>query len=485
MNSTVSKNPALAALVPELQQVIDELGFKTLTPIQEQSLPLLLDGKDVIGQSKTGSGKTAAFTLPILQKLSLQKLNLQKQVRTHALVLCPTRELCTQVAREVRKLGRKHMGLQVLMLSGGQPMGPQIRALEGGVHIIVGTPGRVLDHLSKNTLDLSMVSTLVLDEADRMLDMGFEEDMQQIFDHLPENRQTVLFSATFPRSIESMSRKYQKNATRVTIEDTGVAPSIEQVYCEVALSRDDAAFLFNDKLKATLWTLGNYEPESSIIFCNFKASVAELAEALQQNGVSAAGLHGDLEQQERDSIMAKFRNQSTRVLIATDVAARGIDIADLDLVMNFEIPKQSEIYVHRIGRTGRAGKSGVSVTLALSKELNKIETIQKMTGSHLEKLDTGDLAQLSFDELKKELHQTNRMETLWISGGRKNKVRPGDILGALTGEAGGLDGAEIGKIEIHDFFTYVAVAKKVARVALFRLRDGRIKGRKFRVEMAK
>jgi ATP-independent RNA helicase DbpA len=474
----------LSKLAPELLQVIHELGFKTLTPIQEQSIPLLLAGKDVIGQSKTGSGKTAAFTLPILQKLSEQKINLQKEVKTHALVLCPTRELCTQVAREVRKLGRRHMGLQVLTLTGGAPMNPQIRALEMGVHIIVGTPGRVLDHLSKNTLDLSGVSMLVLDEADRMLDMGFEEEMQSIFERLPEERQTVLFSATFPKTIENMSRKHQKNAAKITIDDTGIAPSIEQVYCEVIPSSDET-YLFSDKIKAVLWTLGNYEPDSSIIFCNFKASVAELADKLKRHGVSAAGLHGDLEQAERDSIMAKFRNQSTRILVATDVAARGIDIADLDLVMNFEIPKQNEIYVHRIGRTGRAGKTGVSVTLALPKEMNKIESIEKTTGSKIEKLDMGDLNELSFDDLKKDLHQKNKMETLFISGGRKNKVRPGDILGALTGEAGGLQASEIGKIEIHDFFAYVAVATKVAKVAMYRLRDGKIKGRKFRIEMAK
>ena len=455
--------------------MIDELGFQSLTPIQEQALPSLLAGKDLIGQSKTGSGKTAAFTLPILQKLSLSKLNLQKQVAPHALVLCPTRELCNQVAREIRKLGRRHMGLQVLPLSGGQPIGPQIRALESGVHILVGTPGRVLDHLGKGTLDLSTISTLVLDEADRMLDMGFEEEMRNIFDHLPAERQTVLFSATFPKSIESLSRNYQRNAVRVTIEDTGIAPTIRQAYCEIAPS--------NDKVKGVLWALGHYEPATSIIFCNFKASVVELSEALKQNGVSTAGLHGDLEQPERDSIMAKFRNHSTRVLIATDVAARGIDIADLDLVINFEIPKQPEIYVHRIGRTGRAGKTGAAVTLALTHEVNRIEAIGKTTGSVIDKLDPGDLISVSFEELRSYLHQESRMETLFISGGRKNKVRPGDILGALTGETGGLQADDVGKIEIHDFFSYVAVSKKVAKVALYRLREGRIKGRRFRIEM--
>jgi ATP-independent RNA helicase DbpA len=473
-------------LATELLQVVQDLGFSHMTPIQAESIPVLLQGRDFIGQSKTGSGKTAAFTLPILQKLSELKIDLQKKVQIHALVLCPTRELCAQVAREVRKIGRRHMGLQVLPMSGGLPMGPQLRALEGGVHIIVGTPGRVLDHLRKGSLDLTEVSMLVLDEADRMLDMGFEEEMREIFDHLPPDRQTVLFSATFPKTIESLSRKYQRDAVRVTIEDEGIAQTIKQVYLEIEPTRSEDGSFFDDKVKGLLWTLSNYEPSASIVFCNFKATVSDLADALRTYGVGAVGLHGDLEQPERDSIMAKFRNGSIRVLVATDVAARGIDVADLDLVANFEIPKQNEIYVHRIGRTGRAGKSGVAVSLILPKEITKIASLEGFTKQKIEKLETDlPLAEIPYADIQKELHQQSKMETLFIAGGRKNKVRPGDILGALTGEAGGLEGSDIGKIEIHDFFSYVAIQKKVSRIALQRLRDGRIKGLKFRVEIAK
>ena len=468
------------SLSPEILQVISELGYTEMTPVQAQSIPALLMGRDFIGQSKTGSGKTAAFTLPILQKLSEKKIDLQRKISIHALILCPTRELCSQVTREIRKLGRKHMGLKILALSGGQPLGPQIRALTEGVHIIVGTPGRVLDHIEKNTLNLSQISTLVLDEADRMLDMGFDEEMSAIFKVLPLEKQTVFFSATFPHTIESLSKQFQKDAVRVTIEDDDVKASIQQVYLELEDER------FEDKVKAILWLLANYEPESSIIFCNFKASVADLAAELKFHGASAQGLHGDLEQPERDSIMAKFRNGSIRVLVATDVAARGIDITDLDLVANFEFPKQKEIYIHRIGRTGRAGKSGIAVSLILPKEISKIKAMEAFTQQKLEKIETEtSLNELSFVEIKKELRQHAKMETLFISGGRKNKIRPGDILGALTGDAGGLLGSDIGKIEIHDFFSYVAIAKKVSRLALSRLQDGKIKGLRFRVEIAR
>ena len=455
-------------LSTELLQVVRELGYDQLTPIQAKSIPLLLAGKDLVGQSKTGSGKTAAFTLPILQKINLNGKRLQ------ALVLCPTRELCTQVAREVRKLGRRHPGLQVLILSGGQPLFPQTTSLEKGVHIAVGTPGRILDHLNRKSLDLKDVDFLVLDEADRMLDMGFQEDMEKILAAVPKSRQTLFFSATYPSTIEAMSRSYQRNPVRVTIEDSAQStPSIRQLVYETSPE---------NKLKAILWLLQQHQPESAIIFCNFKASTIELAEALSQAGVSTACLHGDLEQSERDRVMAKFRNLSTRVLIATDVAARGIDIENLDVVFNFELPLKAEIYVHRIGRTGRAGKRGLAVSLVTPREKSKLQGIEKYTNATLERKTLAAPEQLEVETAKKALHRDPKMETLFISGGRKDKLRPGDILGALTGEAGGLQGTEIGKIEIHDRFSYVAISKSVAQVALQRLRDGKIKGRKFRIE---
>ncbi len=474
----LSKNPADFAslsLSPELLEVVGELGYEKMTPIQAKSIPVLLDGRDLIGQSQTGSGKTAAFTLPILQKIDLGTHRVQ------ALVLCPTRELCTQVAREVRKLGRRHPGLNVLILSGGQPMFPQLGALEKGVHIVVGTPGRVLDHLKRRSLDLRSVATLVLDEADRMLDMGFEDEMKTILAEIPRRRQTVFFSATFPDSITSLSRSYQKDPVRITIEDAPASqqPTIRQVVYE---STPDGKF------ETFLWILQQTQPESAIVFCNLKATVGELARELKRIGVDAGQLHGDLEQAERDRVMAKFRNQSIRILIATDVAARGIDVEDLDAVFNFDIPQQPEIYVHRIGRTGRAGKKGLAISIASPKEKAKILRIEQETGFKIEPKQPGLLSRT--DERGREVHREilkgeALMKTLFISGGRKDKVRPGDILGALTGEAGGLDGEQVGKIEIHDRFAYVAVSTEIAELALSRLRDGRIKGRKFRVEFVR
>jgi ATP-independent RNA helicase DbpA len=463
------------ALSPPLLQVIQELGFKKLTPIQAQSIPILLEGRDLVGQAMTGSGKTLAFALPILEKLNLHGRRIQ------ALVLCPTRELCTQVAREIRKLGRRHAGLQVLILSGGSPLYPQLTALEKGVHIIVGTPGRVLDHLNRKKLDLSEVFSLVLDEADRMLDMGFQEDMEKIMAALPKRRQTAFFSATFPRTIEALSRAYQHQAVRIVIEESERAKrDIRQLFYKVELE---------SKLKALLYVLKEYKPESVLVFCNLKTAVDELTKILCDAGFSADALHGGLEQSGRDKVMAKFRNRSTRVLVATDVAARGLDVEDLDAVINFDIPPQPEIYVHRIGRTGRAGKSGLAISIGATRDQFKIKSIEEYTGSEIRVKTIASIDNLDEDKLRaghsQEAQRQATMDTLFISGGRKDKVRPGDILGALTGEAGGFQGTDIGKIEIHDRFSYVAVSRRVSKIALERLRAGRIKGRKFRVEMVK
>jgi ATP-independent RNA helicase DbpA len=326
-----------------LKEVIRELGYTSLTPIQEQSLPHLLAGRDLIGQSKTGSGKTAAFTIPILERIERDHEDLQRAPKLETLILCPTRELSMQVVREIRKLGRKHIGLQVLPVTGGQPLGPQIMALENGVHIAVGTPGRVLDHLSKRTIDLRKLKTLVLDEADRMLDMGFQDEMEQIMAELPKQRHTILFSATFPPSIEQLSQNFQQDAIRVTIEeDQNPKPNIIQKAIEVKLTQNEV-YEFTDRLKILLHELARINPVSCMIFVNFKTTASELSRELRQIGIAAGALHGDLEQAERDSIMAKFRNQSIRVLIATDVAARGIDVDDMDLVVNFELPQKSDV----------------------------------------------------------------------------------------------------------------------------------------------
>ncbi|MET0286882.1 MAG: ATP-dependent RNA helicase DbpA [Polyangiales bacterium] len=450
------------ALSPALLEVVEGLGYQALTPIQEASIPLLLAGKDLIGQSQTGSGKTAAFSLPILQGLSLETRTLG------ALVLCPTRELSAQVARELRKLGRNLAGLQVLVVAGGEPLRAQANALERGVHVVVGTPGRVIDHLERGTLDLRAARCVVLDEADRMLDMGFAEAMRVILDACPRSRQTVFFSATFPATIDALSRSYQRDPERVTIEaEPSSAPDVPQLLLEVAPEQ---------KVRALQWALRRYPFEAALVFANLKTTVAQLEQAL--SGTSVASIHGDLEQHDRDRVMAKFRNASTRVLVATDVAARGIDVESLELVINYDLPAQPEVYVHRIGRTGRAGKTGVALSFATPREGEKIKNIQAHTGVTFERVRMDDPGPPINEHIA-------RMDTLKIAGGRKQKMRPGDILGALTGEAGGLAATDIGKIEIHDNFAYVAVARSVSKQALKSLASGRIKGKRFVVTLVK
>jgi len=452
------------SLSPPLLQVLEELEFQAVTPIQAQSIPVLLQGRDLIGQAQTGSGKTAAFALPILQKVQLQ------QRRVQALVLCPTRELCAQVAGEIRRLGRRLPGLQVLVLAGGQPIRPQLNALEKGAHLAVGTPGRVLDILEREALETRRLATVVLDEADRMLDMGFREDMERILGAIPPTRQTVLFSATFPSEIEALSRTFQKQPTRVTVAEADAPPDIQQLRYACAPQ---------EKTALLLRILRQYQPSSGIVFCNQKATVVELAQALAEAGVSADGLQGDLEQSERDRVMAKFRNHSTRLLIATDVAGRGIDVEALDAVINFDLPFQPEPYVHRIGRTGRAGRRGLAISLVTPRDERKVEAIEQATGV---KLEHGNVETLPSADPKKGAPLDADWDTLVIFSGRKDKMRPGDILGALTGEAGGLSASDVGKIEIQDRLSYVAVARRIGRVALERLREGRIKGRKLRIE---
>ena len=458
---------AALSLSPPLLQVLGELEFKTVTPIQAQSIPVLLQGRDLIGQAQTGSGKTAAFALPILQKVRLQQRQLQ------ALVLCPTRELCAQVAGDFRRLGRRLPGVQVLVLAGGQPIRPQLNALEKGAHIAVGTPGRIMDLLDRDALETRQLATVVLDEADRMLDMGFREDMERILGATPRNRQTVLFSATFPADIEELSRQFQKEPVRVTVAETEAAPEIRQL---VYTSPPE------QKTEALLRLLRHYQPASAIVFCNFKANVADLTHALSDAGVSVDGLQGDLEQAQRDAVMAKFRNHTTRILVATDVAGRGIDVEALDAVVNFDLPMQPEPYVHRIGRTGRAGRAGLALSIATPRDDRKLEAIEQATGV---KLERANLESLPVADAASRVALDSAWETLYISAGRKDKMRPGDILGALTGEAGGLNASDVGKIEIQDRMSFVAVSKRIVRVALQRLREGRIKGRKYKIDWVK
>src|SRR5258705_6517387 len=355
---------ASLALSPALLEVVAERGFRELTAIQAQAIPALLAGKDVVGQSKTGSGKTAAFALPLLQRVELAKRELS------GLVICPTRELSAQVGRELRKLGRNLPGLWVVVLAGGQELRDQTRVLETGVHLAVGTPGRILDHLQRRTLKVHAVTAVVLDEADRMLDMGFQDDVGKILKALPRQRQTAFFSATFPASIRELSSKYQREPLHLRVEDSDdemAAPQTKELVVHVAPEQ---------KLAALRWIFEQYPHDSALVFANLKLTVAELEKALAKSRLSVESLHGDLEQFDRDRVMAKFRNGSTRVLIATDVAARGIDLEKLDLVVNYELPQQPEVYVHRIGRTGRAGHVGLAVSLCSQSEQPRLEAIE-------------------------------------------------------------------------------------------------------------
>jgi len=458
------------SLSPSLLAVVEELGYRKPTFVQTECIPVLLAGKDLVAQSKTGSGKTAAFGLPILQNLDVGARVIQ------ALVVCPTRELCAQVARELRKLGRRHAGLQILTVVGGEPIRSQRRALERGVHVVVGTPGRLLDHLKRGALDTRAIATVVLDEADRMLDMGFQPDMEQILAAVHESRQTAFFSATFPNSIEAMSRAHQRDPVRVTIDDsTQETPAIRHVAIVTDAESDG-------RLRALYWALGKYPHESVLVFSNFKKTVAELQATLASLGASVDGLQGDLSQFERDQVLARFRNQSVRILIATDVAGRGIDVEHLDLVVNYELPNNAEAYVHRVGRTGRAGRAGLAISLAAPHEVSKLDAIEERVGITFERLSPRS-SDTDIDALETGFAREAKMDTILIAGGRKDKVRPGDILGALTGEAGGLAAAEVGKIEIHDRFSYVAVATHVSRNAVKSLSRGRIKGRRFRATL--
>ncbi|MGZ3774267.1 MAG: ATP-dependent RNA helicase DbpA [Pseudobdellovibrionaceae bacterium] len=455
------------SLSTELLTVLQELGFQELTPIQKQSIPLLLGGNDLIGQSKTGSGKTAAFTLPILNKIQLRENKLQ------ALILSPTRELAVQIISEVRKLGRRYEGLKVLGLVGGQPARMQAEALANGVHIAVGTPGRILDLADRGRIDFSAIETLVLDEADKMLDMGFKDEVEAILKIVPTSRQTVFFSATYPETIQNLSSRFQKSPAVIKIEETdSTISSIKQIVYETEA---------DSKVNTLMRVLQQHPSNATLVFCNMKSTVNEITETLAKLDVSCGCLHGDLEQRERDRVVTLFRNGSHRILVATDVAARGLDIETLELVVNFDIPPQAETYIHRIGRTGRAGRNGVAVTLADPRDTLKILEIETLVKTKLEKPRLGFKNQYGID---KKL-RTASMETLSISGGRKDKLRPGDILGALTGASGGLNGSDIGKIEIHDNYSFVAVSSDIADEAFNKLRNGRIKGQKFQIKRVK
>jgi ATP-dependent RNA helicase DeaD len=523
-------------LSQEALHAISDMGFEEATPIQSQSIEIIMSGRDVIGQSQTGTGKTAAFGIPLLEKINQYDKHLQ------AVILCPTRELAIQISEEFRKLLKYRDNIKVIPIYGGQPIDRQIIALRKGAQVIIGTPGRVMDHMNRRTLKMETVQFVVLDEADEMLDMGFRDDIETILDKVPTNRQTMLFSATMPREILDLTKRYQKEPAHVMVVHKELTvPSIDQVYFEVKEKI---------KLDALCRLIDMDNPSLSLIFCNTKKLVDELVEQLQGRGYFAEGLHGDMKQSQRDLVMKKFRNRTIEILVATDVAARGIDVDDIDIVFNYDIPQDEEYYIHRIGRTGRAGKSGRAYTFVVGKEIYKLREIMKLTKAkifqkklpslgdieenktrhfvdkiksviedgHLtkyvnivESMITEDYSALDIaaalmkhnlydadaeeidqeiEELEKQKFQPRRrdvdenMVRLFITIGKKDKVKPNDIVGAVAGETG-VPGRVIGHIDIFEEFTFVDVPKDYVKDIITGMKNKKIKGKKINIERAK
>ena len=522
-----------------LKAVLD-MGFEEATPIQTQAIPTIMDGRDVIGQSQTGTGKTASFGIPCLEKINPQDRTLQ------ALILCPTRELAIQVSDEFRKLLKFKSNVMVLPIYGGQPIERQITALKKGVQIVIGTPGRVMDHMRRRTLKMSTVKYVVLDEADEMLDMGFRDDIETILSDVSEERQTVMFSATMSPVIMSLSKKYLKDPMLVKVSRKELTvPQIEQAYFDVKEKY---------KLEALCRLIDIHEPKLVIVFCNTKKGVDDLVERLLGRGYFADGLHGDLKQTQRDNVMQKFRNGSIEILVATDVAARGIDVDNVDIVFNYDIPQDEEYYVHRIGRTGRAGRTGKAYTFCVGKDIYKLRDImnyakakivqQKLptlsdvevtkTNIYIDKIKTTieegnlgkyvDIIEKMFEEGneeiaimditaallklqlgeavsdysdaendlnptnkyvgKKNIDPTREMVRLFVNVGKNNQIRAKDIVGAFAGETG-VPGKLIGSIDIYDDFTYVDVPFEYAKDIISGMEGNKIKGKKVNIEKAK
>lgn len=517
-------------LTSGILRAVEEMGFEQMSPIQAKAIPILLAGKDVVGQAQTGTGKTAAFGIPLLQKINIKERHLQ------AIVLCPTRELAIQVAEEIRKLAMFMHGIKILPVYGGQEISKQIRSLKSGVQIIIGTPGRVMDHMRRKTVKFDNVSTVILDEADEMLNMGFREDIETILSQVPEERQTVLFSATMPGPILEIARIYQKEAEIIrVVKKELTVPKIEQYYYEVTQKNKE------DVLSRLL---DMYNPKLSLIFCNTKKQVDELTEALQGRGYFAEGLHGDLKQMQRDRVMNSFRNGRTEILVATDVAARGIDVENVEAVFNYDVPQDDEYYVHRIGRTGRAGREGRAFTLIVGREIYKLKDIMKYCNTKikaqpipsmndvtavkaekiLDKLTSiienediskmidiidGRVNQEDFtsldiaaaflkmimgddgskseeDKMMEDFGDTGAeagMVRLFINLGKKQNIRPGDILGAIAGETG-MPGKLIGSIDMYDKYTFVEVPREHASEVVQVMKSAKIKGKSINIEPA-
>ena len=446
-------------LSPAMQATLQQLGYLAMTPIQAASLPIALAGHDLIAQAKTGSGKTAAFALALLTNLNPHRFAVQ------AMVLCPTRELADQVTQEIRRLARSADNIKILTLCGGSVMRSQISSLEHGAHIIVGTPGRIMDHMERGTLNLEALNTLVLDEADRMLEMGFVDDIAYVAKRCPAQRQTLMFSATYPEGIARLACQFMRNPQEVKLREQHEESKIRQRFYKVE----------NDgRLQAVGLLLKHYRPVSTLAFCNTKQQCRALLEVLHGLGIHALTLNGDLEQRERDQVLIQFANRSSSVLVATDVAARGLDIAQLEAVINVDVTPDPEVHIHRIGRTGRADQDGWALSLCSHTDRNRIITIAQTM--RIEP-DWHDLSVLQNDD---DTPLVPSMVTLQILGGRKEKIRPGDMLGALTGDAG-FTREQVGKITITDQSTYVAVIRSIAYEAVRKLSAGKVKGKTVKV----
>ena len=513
-------------LCPEIMKAVKNMGFEEASPIQAKAIPAMMEGKDIIGQAQTGTGKTSAFGIPLLEKIDPKNKKLQ------AIVLCPTRELAIQVAEEIRNLAKYMHAIKVLPIYGGQEIVKQIRSLKSGTQLIIGTPGRVMDHMRRKTVKMENIHTVVLDEADEMLNMGFREDIETILEGVPEERQTVLFSATMPKPILDITKRFQKNAEliKVTKKELTV-PNIEQFYYEVKPK---------NKEEVLSRLLDIYNPKLSVIFCNTKKQVDLLVNGLLGRGYFAAGLHGDMKQAQRDRVMEGFRKGKTEILVATDVAARGIDVEEVEAVFNYDLPQDDEYYVHRIGRTGRAGRVGRSFSFVTGKEVYKLKEIQRYckTKIYAQKVPSlDDVANTKMDKLMETINRIIEEEDLttyfqmiqaevndsdytsmdiaaallklcsgtkeedsadmfedtgaeepgmvrlFINIGKKHKAKPGDILGALAGESG-LPGKVVGTIDMYDKYTFVEVPREYARDILNAMDHAKIKGKSVAVEPA-
>ena len=461
MTSASLTDFASLPLSPATLANLQQLGYAEMTPIQAAALPPALLGKDIIAQAKTGSGKTAAFALALLANLNPRRFAVQ------TLVLCPTRELADQVTTEIRRLARAEDNIKVVTLCGGVPLRGQLATLEHGAHIVVGTPGRIMDHLERASLKLDALNTLVLDEADRMLDMGFFDDIVKVARQCPKDRQTLLFSATYPEGIAKLSAQFMREPLTVKVEAQHAGAQIEQRWYEITE---------NQRLDTVSKLLAHFRPASTLAFCNTKAQCRDLVAVLQAQRISALALFGELEQRERDQVLVRFANRSCSVLVATDVAARGLDITSLAAVINVDVTPDPEVHIHRIGRTGRAGESGLALNLASLNEMGSVGKIEQLQGRESEWHPVSELKAASNEPL------VPPMVTLHIQGGRKEKIRPGDVLGALTADLG-YTREQVGKINVNEWSTYVAVDRAIAQQVASRLNDGRIKGKSVKVRV--